>query len=222
MPRLPRQTGFTMVEVAVVMLIAGLIFGSVLKNRELIDAATAKRLASDFRNVSIAIHTYQGAHHALPGDDRDAARHVAGTPAATPAGALGNGRIDGAWNSLTPTDEAYLAWQHLRLANLLAGTPNVPAAPAAGDAYNPRHGAEGRLGLSSDAVLTSALWPANYYVCAAGLPGRLVRRLEVMVDDGNTLTGDLRAICEGECSAGAGVAVTVANEAATFTVCVAH
>ena len=216
------QTGFTMVEVAAVMVIAGLMFGSVLKNRELIDAATAKRLASDFRTVSIAVHTYQGAHRALPGDDRDAANHVAGTPAATPAGALGNGRVEGAWNSLIATDESYLAWQHLRLANLLTGTPSVPAAPAAGDAYNPRHGAEGRLGLTSDPVFTSALWPANYSVCAASLPGRLVRRLDLMLDDGNTLTGDLRAVCEGECSAGAGVAVTIANETATFTVCVAH
>jgi hypothetical protein len=211
-----------MVEVAVVMVIAGLIFGSVLKNRELIDAATAKRLASDFRNVSIAVHSYQDAHRALPGDDRDAAKHVAGTAAATPVGALGNGRIDGAWNSLTATDESYLVWQHLRLANLLTGTPNVPASPTAGDAYNPRSGAEGRLGLGSDAVFTSALWPANYYVCAAGLPGRLVRRLDLMMDNGNTLTGDLRVLCEGECSTGAGVAVTVANEAATFTLCVAH
>lgn len=217
-----RQAGFTMVEVAVVMLIAGLMFGSVLKNRELIDAATAKRLASDFRTVSIAVHTYQDAHRALPGDDRDAARHVAGTAAATPAGALGNGRVDGAWNSLTATDESYLVWQHLRLANLLTGTPNVPAAPVAGDAYNPRSGAEGRLGLSSDVVFTSAPWPANYYVCAAVLPGPLVRRLDLMLDDNNTLTGDLRVLCEGECSAGAGIAVTVANEAATFTVCIAH
>jgi hypothetical protein len=210
-----------MVEVAAVMVIAGLIFGSVLKNRELVESATAKRLANDFRAVGIALQTYQGIYRALPGDDRAAPGHAGGVQATTPAGMIGNFRIDGAWNSLTASDESYLAWQHLRLARLLDGPSEVPAAPAVGDIYTPRNGMDGRLGVTSDAVLTAGSWPATLYVCASGIPARQVRRLEHLLDDGNTLTGRLRAICEGECSAGPGVNVTFANEGATYTICAA-
>jgi prepilin-type N-terminal cleavage/methylation domain-containing protein len=214
-----RQSGFTLVEVAAVMVIAGLLFGSVLKNRELVESATAKRLANDFRAVGVALTTYHGIYRALPGDDPAAPGHTGGVLATTPMGAVGNFRVDGDWNSLNATDESYLIWQHLRLARLLDGQTAVPAAPAVGDGYTPRNGVDGRLGLTSNAVLTAGPWPATHFICASGIPGRQVRRLEHLIDDGNTLTGSLRTLCQGECSAGSGVSVTLANESATFTVC---
>jgi prepilin-type N-terminal cleavage/methylation domain-containing protein len=217
-----RQAGFTLVEVAAVMVIAGLIYGSVLKNQELVASATAKRLVNDFRAITTAVRTYQSQYRSLPGDDRAVAQHVAAaTQATTPAGRIGDARIDGAWNSLTATDESYLVWQHLRLARLLGGTADVPAAPAAGDAYNPRNGVDGRIGITSDTVLTTGSWPVAYFACTSGIAGRLARRVDFLLDDGNTLSGDLRAICEGECSAGPGVNVTFANENASYTICAA-
>ncbi|MBI4998548.1 MAG: prepilin-type N-terminal cleavage/methylation domain-containing protein [Rhodocyclales bacterium] len=215
-----RQAGFTMVEVAAVMVIGGLIYGSVMKNQELVASATAKRLANDFSTVTTAVRTYEGLYRSLPGDDRAAADHVGGALlATTPAGSIGNARIDGAWNSLTETDESYLAWQHLRLARIVGGTTEVPSAPAAGDAYNPRNGAEGRIGVTSAPVLTSGVWPAALFACASGIDGRLARRVDRMLDDGSTASGDVRVICEGECSSGAGISLTPANEAGTYTLC---
>jgi prepilin-type N-terminal cleavage/methylation domain-containing protein len=217
-----RQAGFTLVEIAAVLVIAGLIYGSVLKNQELVASATAKRLASDFRTVTTAVHTYQGLHRSLPGDDRAVPQHVAGAlQATTPAGRIGDARIDGAWNSLTATDESYLLWQHLRLAGLFGGSAAVPAAPAAGDDYNPRNGVDGRVGITSDMVLTAGSWPAAFFACSSGIQGRLARRVDWMLDDGNTLSGNVRVICEDECSTGPGVNVTFANESELYTVCAA-
>lgn len=221
MPAPARQSGFTLVEVAAVMVIVGLLFGSVLKNRELVESATAKRLANDFRAVGVALTTYQGIYRALPGDDPAAPGHTGGVLATTPMGTIGNFRIDGDWNSLVASDESYLIWQHLRLARLIDGQTAVPGAPAVGDAYMPRNGVDGRLGVTSDTVLSTGSWPATHYICSSGIPGRQVRRLEHLIDDGNTLTGSLRALCEGECSAGPGVGVTLANETGNYTVCAA-
>ena len=45
------QSGFTLVEIAIVLLIVGLLLGGVLKGQELIDSAKAKNLAQDLRNI---------------------------------------------------------------------------------------------------------------------------------------------------------------------------
>lgn len=217
-----RQSGFTMVEVAAVMVIGGLIYGSVLKNQELVASATAKRLANDFSTVTTAVRTYEGLYRSLPGDDRAVAQHVnGGMQATTPAGSIGNARIDGDWNSLTETDESYLVWQHLRLARIVGGSTDVPAAPAEGDSYNQRNGADGRIGVTSTPVLTAGAWPAALFACASGIDGRLARRIDRMLDDGNTRSGGMRVICEGECSSGAGISLTPANEAGVYTLCTA-
>ena len=217
-----RQAGFTMVEIAAVMVIAGLLYGSVMKNQELVASATAKRLANDFNTVTTAVRTYQGMYRSLPGDDRAADQHVDGAMlATTPAGSIGNASIDGAWNSLTETDESYLLWQHLRLARIVGGTTEVPPAPTAGDAYNQRNGADGRIGVTSGPVLTAGSWPAALFACASGIEGRLARRVDRMLDDGSTVSGSVRVICEGECASGAGINLTPANEAGIYTLCTA-
>ena len=43
------QSGFTLVEMAIVLVIIGLLIGGVLKGQELINSAKVKNLALDFR-----------------------------------------------------------------------------------------------------------------------------------------------------------------------------
>ena len=101
------QSGFTLVEIAIVLVIIGLLLGGVLKGQELINSAKVKNLANDFRNVPTMVFAYQDKFRAIPGDDRAASTHVAGVPLATNGD--GNGRIDGAWDAqpaggVCPTD----------------------------------------------------------------------------------------------------------------------
>ena len=115
--------GFTLIEIAIVLVIIGLLLGGVLKGQELINNARVKSFASDFRNVPVYIYAYQDRFRAIPGDDVLANTHAAGgTVATTPTGTLNNGQIDGAWNSTVNTDESCLFWQHIRLANLARAT----------------------------------------------------------------------------------------------------
>ena len=101
------QSGFTLVEIAIVLVIIGLLLGGVLKGQELVNNAKVKNLANDFRGISSFVYAYQDRFRALPGDDAAANTHLNGGTTAAPAVAanLGNARINGNWNSATATDK---------------------------------------------------------------------------------------------------------------------
>ena len=46
-----QQAGFTLIELAIVLVIIGLLLGGVLKGQELINSAKVKNLANDFKNI---------------------------------------------------------------------------------------------------------------------------------------------------------------------------
>ena len=63
------QSGFTLIEIAIVLVIIGLLLGGVLKGQELINGARVKNLAMDFKNIPVLVYGYQDKFKALPGDD---------------------------------------------------------------------------------------------------------------------------------------------------------
>ena len=96
-----QQSGFTLVEIAIVLVIIGLLLGGILKGQELINSAKVKNLANDFRTIPTYVYGYQDKFRAIPGDDGAAVAHVG-----TGAGAgNANGLIDGAWNATGSTAE---------------------------------------------------------------------------------------------------------------------
>ena len=212
-----KQGGFTLVEIAIVLVIIGLLMGGVLKGQELINSAKVKNLANDFRSMSSFVYAYQDRFRALPGDDANVANHVAGGVAATsPAGTLNNARTSGNWNSTTQTDETYLFWQHVRLAGLATGTPTIGAAE-----YIPRNAEGGAIGITGDAILTAPTtpWPGNFYICSTGIQGRFARQLDTMMDDGNTQTGTIRVIANGVATQADATLLAPANDQTQYTVC---
>jgi len=219
-----KQMGFTLVEIAIVLVIIGLLLGGVLKGQELVNSAKVKNLANDFRNISTFVYAYQDKYRALPGDDSAASAHVNGaTNPTTPAGTLANGRINGAWNTTTVTDESALFWQHVRLAGLATGTPTLGNL-SLGDEYVPKNADGGRLGVTGDAVFTGATpWAANFFICSSNIQGRFARQLDTTIDDGNTTTGTMRVLCQNECAtSNAYVNLTPADDANVYTVCVGN
>jgi prepilin-type N-terminal cleavage/methylation domain-containing protein len=213
-----QQSGFTLVEIAIVLVIIGLLLGGVLKGQELVNSAKVKNLASDFRSISSFVYAYQDRFRALPGDDRAANTHVnGGTIATTPVAAnVGNARINGAWNSTTASDETFLFWQHVRLAGLATGTPDTTSVD-----YVPRNAEGGAIGVTGDAVLTAAVppYPASFYICSRGIQGRYARQIDTTIDDGNTATGSVRVLADNVASQVNAITVTAADDATLYTVC---
>src|SRR3979409_873051 len=146
-----QQSGFTLVEIAIVLVIIGLLLGGILKGQELINSAKVKNLANDYRVIPTYIYAYQDKFKALPGDDSNAAGAAGhlGTACAAPcANGDGNGVINGPWKPTAATDESQLFWAPVRLANLAAG-PTTGAAVNAADPFTPKNAVGGQIGISS-------------------------------------------------------------------------
>ena len=187
-----QQSGFTLVEIAIVLVIIGLLLGGILKGQELINSAKVKSFAQDYRTIQTALYGYQDRFKALPGDHAAVATALPGppaaTPASTPAGVQGNGQINGAWDSSTDTDESCLVWQHLRMAGFLAGPTTVSC--AAGSDYLQKNADGGRIGISSTTQITGMT--GSFFICSSGILGKFARPLDTQLDDGNPLTGAVR------------------------------
>src|SRR5437870_6533189 len=87
------QAGFTLVEIAIVLVIIGLLLGGILKGQEMITQAKIKNVINDYSGVSAAYHGYQDRYRAIPGDDPNAGTRWTTAPAAI-AGS-GNGVAGG-------------------------------------------------------------------------------------------------------------------------------
>lgn len=215
-----KQMGFTLVEIAIVLVIIGLLLGGVLKGQELVNSAKVKNFANDFRNIPLFIYGYQDRFRALPGDDAGVVAHlgVAATLATTPAGVQGNGVINGNWDTVTLTDESMLFWQHARLANLATGSTVV----AADNTYWPTNAEGGRIGIESGVAGYILNLQGNYVVCSRGILGRFALQLDTTMDDGNTQTGSMRTVPDVGHVRGAAAltnAVVTAAPDAAYTVC---
>jgi len=214
-----RQQGFTLVEIAVVLVIIGLLLGGVLKGQELINSAKVKSLINDFRNVATFAYAYQDRFRALPGDDAGAASHLSGGVKASTGGTAGNGRIEGNWNSTTATDESVLFWQHVRLANLASGDGRNPGLEGLVILdWLPRNAAGGRTGITGVAPITG--WAGNFFVCQDNIPGSLARQVDIAMDDGQPAAGSVRLLANGSAS-GSAVALADLADGTPYTVCAA-
>lgn len=223
------QSGFTLIEIAIVLVIIGLLLGGVLKGQELINSAKVKNLAADFKNVPLYIYGYQDKFKALPGDDTLAATHVSGVVATTPSGTTGNGLINGEWNSNTQTHESILFWQHVRLAGLVAGQTAPPTAALASDQdpYLPQNAVGGRIGVESGSTMPPIVnLKGAYIVCSSHILGKFAKQLDTTMDDGVPSTGSVMVMADtsGSSTARSSSAAAVTNagsveDATLYTVC---
>lgn len=174
-----KQSGFTLIELAIVLVIIGLLLGGVLKGQELINSAKVKNMANDFKNIQIQIYSYQDKFRALPGDDKAATVNVAATTDGN-----GNGVIEGAWNATV--GETFNFWQHIRKAGLATGSTNTSDAN-----YTPKNTEGGRMGVQSNPDQTITGLTGSYAICSEGILGKFAKQLDVSLDDGDTATGNM-------------------------------
>lgn len=209
-----QQSGFTLVEIAIVLVIIGLLLGGVLKGQELINSAKAKAVINDFRNTATMIAAYQDRFRALPGDDGAVQNHLGNTAVVgVPAGTLNNGLITGTWDSVGLTDESLVIWQHLRLANLIGGNAAAPAAGNIAD-WPPRNSEGGRIGVQSATPIAN--WTGRLFVCQANVSGRIAQQVDTTMDDGTSSTGSVRF---GTWAGGALAPPAAVDENTLYVVC---
>lgn len=175
-----------MIEIAIVLVIIGLILGGVLKGQELITQAKIRNVANDFNGVSAAYYSYQDRYRAMPGDDPNAkSRWTASQNGG------GNNAITGNYDAIpagtdpTTAEESNLFWQHLRLAGLVAGPTS-----GAGSGNAPQNAVGGVTGVQSG----PALGLNGLVICSSNLPGKVANAIDSQFDDGKPQSGQVRAI----------------------------
>jgi prepilin-type N-terminal cleavage/methylation domain-containing protein len=186
------NTGFTLIELVIVLMIIALLIAAIFKGNQLIDGAREKQLEKDFSNIPLMIYAYQDKYKAIPGDDKNAASRFSGITASVQNGD-GDGLITGNWFDFNPETDNTIIWQHLRLANLMSGEINLSAPD-----YLPVN-ALGKLidiqsvsNIANTSPINDAQGHAlhgTYIICSRGIPGALALTLDIRLDDGNPGTG---------------------------------
>jgi prepilin-type N-terminal cleavage/methylation domain-containing protein len=185
-----QQNGFTLVEIAIVLVIIGLLLGGILKGQEMITQAKIKNAVADFSGISAAYYGYQDRYRAIPGDDPNAATRWTGAAISATAGEPGNGVVQGLYNSATAGDESRLWWDHLRRAGLLAGSGTQQPYNALAGIIGVQTGdgaAGGALGIAAGVGGFSGL-----IVCSANLIDKIGTAVDTQMDDGVRSTGGVR------------------------------
>lgn len=178
-----RQSGFTLVEIAIVLVIIGLLIGGVLKGREMITNAKIKRIENDFAGVSAAIYAYQDRYGVLPGDDPSASTRFAGTWRASDNG-NGNGNISGGWSSTNNGAESRKIWKHLRGSGLIAG----PVDNTDASYQQPTNSFGGLMGIDLGIYNLS-----GHNIVFGEIPGDIAQILEARGDDGVPSVGSIQS-----------------------------
>jgi len=183
------QRGFTLVEIAIVMVIIGLLLGGALKGYEMIENAKIKSLIKFQNEFKAAYYSYQDIYRAYPGDDINANRFdgVGDNQVGN-----GDGQVTGNWRG-ADGNETVLIWLHLLEAGLIAQYPQASDAqlpPGSSNSVVPRptNAFGGVVGFENNA--NELDMPV---LCFDAIDDIVGRKIDIAYDDGNPATGTVFA-----------------------------
>ena len=186
-----QQQGFTLVEIAIVLVIIGLLLGGVLKGQEIITNAKVKNLENSVDGLAAAIYSYQDRYRAYPGDD-DRATRFPGLAAAQNGN--GDGIIAGAFDKVVPADETSKLWLHLRNSGLVSGEV-APGALNNAAYTNPRNAFGGVTGAATSGAAPATLMKTitGTYIGFTNIPNPIAIILETRADEGDSTKGSIQS-----------------------------
>tara|TARA_R110000772_G_scaffold46429_6_gene105987 strand:- start:1641 stop:2348 length:708 start_codon:yes stop_codon:yes gene_type:complete len=215
------QSGFTLIEIAIVLVIIGLLLGGVLQGQQLIENSRVRSATNTLNGIAAAAFSYQDRYGRMPGDDGPALANLTargGAWGSIPATAFGNS--DGiltatAANTFTgaAAEGAYF-FTHLRAAGFITGDATTAAGSAAILPSNPFGGV---VGITGATIFTNM---NGNKLCMSNVPGSAGIALDTQLDDGAANTGRFRGQVDTTgADAPTGTVATAYDENNNYVVC---
>lgn len=167
-----RQQGFTLIEIAIVLVIVGILLGGVLKGQEMLTQGKIRAIEKELDSVAVAILGYRDRYKALPGDDSTVEQRWSGAIAGSGDGLIGEG-------------EGIKAWQHLRYAGLIAGEPSSDKQPI--------NAVGGVTNIQDGVGTTTVRHIEGTVICTTNLPAKIATAVDAQLDDGQPNKGSILA-----------------------------
>lgn len=176
--------GFTLVEIAVVLVVIGLLLGGMLRASQLTVGAKVRELATQQDSVRTAYLGFYERYRALPGDYSQATANIQGIS----QNGNGNGRIE---MTSTP-NETILAWEHLARAGYVSGSYTYAATESDATSLKSRYGAYVKIvfdGIYGPGTSASPSPLRHNIKTGPNVPVEVVAELDRKIDDGRPNTG---------------------------------
>jgi prepilin-type N-terminal cleavage/methylation domain-containing protein len=190
MQHMKKQKGFTLIEIAIVLVIIGLLLGGVLKGQELINTARVRALNNTVDGITAAWFSFQDRYRAFPGDYL-AARAVVNLSDGAGGPIVANG--DG--NGLVNTDlERGQVWTQLESGGYITGGYDGTAVVATEYGCSPftcpDNGFGSGMNLSFGRLIqTAGASNSHELISGRGIPVEVIAELDRKIDDGSPNTG---------------------------------
>jgi prepilin-type N-terminal cleavage/methylation domain-containing protein len=191
------QSGFTLIEIAIVLVIIGLLLGGVLKGQELITSARVRNLIAQQDGIKAAFFGFQDRFRAYPGDYATASTTLKCPSGTTCLNGNGNGIVEtAAAGAGVEAHEEILTWMHLSSAGFLNGSYQMTAGEAAPtEANNPRNPYNVFLQFVHDPnYWDTAAPPISKLNLKTGsqVPVEIISEVDRKIDDGHAQRGSFR------------------------------
>lgn len=190
-----KQSGFTLIEIAIVLVIIGLLLGGVLKGQELITSARVRNLISQQDGIKAAYFGFQDRFRALPGDYSQATLNI------NQANANGNGDGQIQTGAAAPVpalagfqpNEDIAVWEHLSRAGFINGAYTFNAAYGVGSAAANPYSMFLILRADNGYLDPNVAVPVRHNLKTGNqVPADILAEIDRKVDDGSPQTGTFR------------------------------
>ena len=179
-----KQAGFTLIEIAIVLVIIGLLLGGVLKGQELITSARVRNLISQQDGIKAAYFGFLDRFRSLPGDYSVASTNIANVTA--------NGNGNGQIRSVAAGDviDEYIAvWDHLSHAGFINGSYTYAALPET-PATVPANPYVRYIQVIFDAAYGTGAGALRHNIKTGNqIPSEILAEIDRKIDDGNPVGG---------------------------------
>jgi prepilin-type N-terminal cleavage/methylation domain-containing protein len=184
------QSGFTLIETGIALVIVGLLLGATFKGQELINVARARSLIAFNGEITTAYFAFRDRYRALAGDYNGASANIPN------CGNCENGNNDGQILLGGGPDESIAAWEHLSKAGFIAGTYTYRAGDPVGAANTPANSYGSLVQLIYDTAYQeggSTTGPARHNLkTGSNVPSNILGKVDRKMDDGKAEAGVFR------------------------------